>query len=614
MKKYLCSMVAWVALMALTAVGQTSSSGNSQGTSGGTQGASSQGNSQGNVPTSERQNETQPGSQNQPQGFQGVGGQTNAVSNFGATNQIGGVSPGGATSTNRERLLPTGRPGETNRMLGTNSGPRGGATNRNSFGTSDRGDQGKFQDEAGTETDRRLLGMVRERVQTEVRGLTSTGSRGAWAPAVHFRIQNGVVTIVGVVQSIEIKQQIEECVRRVPGVVQVVNEIEFGSTQGGGGDSDDVLLTRVREKVLPQIQVSGINFQCQGGVITVIGAVPQEEEKQRLVALVRQVPGVVNVADQLTVSGEVKGQPESGRFESGGRRSGQAQTGQGLLPTGRAIDRDEALTETDRMLLGSVRQKVLAQVRELKDLAAEGAWAPALHYRVVNGVVTIIGAIPTTELKHVVEDCVRRVPGVARVEDTIEVGGTQGSGGNADQVLVARVRELVLPQIQVSGIDFRCHDGFVTVIGTVPQPELKEQLVTLVRQVPGVVNVTDQVTVNAEVQGQAESGRFESGERRSGQAQTVQGQPGQVQPSQVQPGQTQSGQVGSNQAVNAAVEASRTNLAPTGRTNALPLTGGTNALPPTPQNRQQLPPGPQNREELPPGLPERTNSATQPQP
>src|SRR5690349_25179253 len=104
MKKYLCSMGAWVALMALTAGGQTSSSGNSQGTSGATQGTSST--SQGNVPTSERQNELQPGVQNQQQQPQGFAGQTNAVSNFVTTNQTGRPSAGTAAGTNSQGLLP----------------------------------------------------------------------------------------------------------------------------------------------------------------------------------------------------------------------------------------------------------------------------------------------------------------------------------------------------------------------------------------------------------------------------------------------------------------------------------------------------------------------------
>jgi len=622
MKKYLCSMGAWVTLMALTAGGQTSSSGNSQGASSGATSSS-----QGNVPASQTQIETQQRFQNQQQQSQSFSGQTNVGSNFQVTNQIGRPSAGtaagigtngpgladrnvgvtngqglvdrnvGVTNGVADRnvaatngLFPTGRAGETNRTFGTNSGPRGGSsygTNENSygrqrgsygtnsdtrggrsFGTSERGGQGKFQDEAVTETDRTLLVSVRERVQTEVRGLTSTAA-GAWAPAVHFRIASGVVTIIGVVQSIEIKQQIEECVRRVPGVLRVENTIEVGSARGASGD-----------------------------------------------------------ANQVIVNPPSQGQVEPGRFQSGERLAGQVQIGPRepvQVQTGRAVEttrtfetsdrgvqgkfEDEALTETDQALLVSVRQKVLAEVRDLRNIAREGAWAPALHYRVVNGVVTVIGVIPTIELKRVVEECVRQVPGVVRVEDTIEVGGTQGSVGDADQVLVARVRETVLPQIQVDGIDFRCRGGVITVIGTVPQPAVRERLITLVKQVPGVVNVTDQVAINAEIQGQTESGRVESGARLSGQSQTGQGQP-----VQVQPGQIQTGQVESNQAVDAAVEASRTNLAPTGRTNASPEAGVTNALPPGLEKREQLPPGLQNREELPPGLSERTNNATQPRP
>jgi osmotically-inducible protein OsmY len=240
-----------------------------------------------------------------------------------------------------------------------------------------------------------------------------------------------------VVQSIELKQQIENCVRRVPGVLRVEDTIAVGSAQGGGGDSDQVLLMRVRETVLPQIQVSGIDFQCQGGVITVIGTVPQPELKQRLVTLVGQVPGVVNVTDQVTVNPQVQGQATQVQPVQGQATQVEPRREVETTRTFETTDRDqgkiedEALTATDQTLLVSVRQKVLAEVRGLRNIATEGAWAPALHYRVVNGVVTIIGVIPTVELKRVVQDCVRRVPGVVRVEDTIEVGGTQGSGNLA---------------------------------------------------------------------------------------------------------------------------------------------------------------------------------------
>lgn len=318
MKKYFIMMGAWVALATLSASGQTSSSGNSQGTSSSSQGATS--GSQGNLPPGlENRNQLPPGLQNREQLPPGLAKRTNEVSNFGATNQFGGTSRFG---TNNSGLNPTGRSGDTNRLYGTNGNLRGGSssygTNRGSFGsagTSDPEGNARFQDEAVTASDRTLLVNVRQTVQTQVRALTTTSAGGAWMP-VHFRIQNGVVTLIGVVQTIEIQQQIEACVRRVPGVVRVEDTIEIGAVQGGGGDTDDVLLTRVRESVLPQIQVGGIDFQCHGGVVTVIGSVPQQEQKERLVSLVRQVPGVVNVTDQVTINAGVTGRPESGQVES----------------------------------------------------------------------------------------------------------------------------------------------------------------------------------------------------------------------------------------------------------------------------------------------------------
>src|ERR1051326_7958001 len=326
MKKYLCSVGAWVALAAMTASGQTSSSGGSQSTSGSTQGSTSSSQSttsgtqgttstsQGNLPPGlQNRNPLPPGLQNRDQLPPGLAKRTNSVSNFGATNQNQFGSAAG--NTNSSELYPTGRSSNTNRTYGTNSSSRSSSygTNNNSYGARNERGQGKSQDEAVSPSDQKLLVTVRERVQTQVRELTSTV--GAWAP-VHFRIHDGIVTIIGTVQTIEIKQRVESCVRQVPGVIQVEDTIEVAGGQDGGGDSDQILLTRVRERVLPQIQISGIDFQCHGGVVTVIGAVPREDEKERLVTLVRQVPGVVNVTDQVTVNTEIKGQSDSGRRAS----------------------------------------------------------------------------------------------------------------------------------------------------------------------------------------------------------------------------------------------------------------------------------------------------------
>ncbi len=70
-------------------------------------------------------------------------------------------------------------------------------------------------------------------------------------------------------------------------------------------EPDRALLLQVRQAVLPQIQAGGgvapIQFQAHEGVVTLIGSVPTEEEKQRIAGLVEQVPGVVQVNDQLVL-------------------------------------------------------------------------------------------------------------------------------------------------------------------------------------------------------------------------------------------------------------------------------------------------------------------------
>lgn len=361
MKKYLCSMGAWVALTALTASGQTSSSGGSQSTSGTSQGttstsqgtSSSQQNQQNLPPGLQNRDQLPPGLQNRDQLPPGLANRTNNVSNFGVTNQFGGTSRFGTNNP----LYPTGRFGDTNRTYGTNSGFRGGSSygtngsshngQHDSYGENEREGRTQHRDEAVTPQDRTLLITIRQKVQTEVRAITS--AQGAWAP-VNFKCDRGIVTIFGTVQTIEIKQEIEQCVRRVPGVVRVEDSIIIAGAGGGveDGGSDQVLVTRVRERVMPQIQVTGIDFQCHNGVVTVIGSVPQPEVKERLISLVREVPGVVNVTDQITVNAEVQGQA---RFE----QSEQTRVGQPeQTRPGQFEQRREGQSERDRAVSAGV--------------------------------------------------------------------------------------------------------------------------------------------------------------------------------------------------------------------------------------------------------------------
>jgi hypothetical protein len=70
--------------------------------------------------------------------------------------------------------------------------------------------------------------------------------------------------------------------------------------------ADQILLLRVRQSVVPQIQVAGqpvpVNFTVQQGVVTVNGVVTSLAQKRQIAALVQQVPGVIQVSDQMLVN------------------------------------------------------------------------------------------------------------------------------------------------------------------------------------------------------------------------------------------------------------------------------------------------------------------------
>jgi hypothetical protein len=127
------------------------------------------------------------------------GGLTNR---FGITNRFG-VNPPGLTN----RLLPTGS--VSNRVFGTNIPGRVGLSN--AFGTNALG-QGM------TPADRALLTQVQQVLQPI---LSPTGV----AMPVRALTREGVVTLVGVVPSLQQSQQIEAVVAQIPGVVRINNRL-----------------------------------------------------------------------------------------------------------------------------------------------------------------------------------------------------------------------------------------------------------------------------------------------------------------------------------------------------------------------------------------------------
>jgi osmotically-inducible protein OsmY len=135
-----------------------------------------------------------------------------ASGQFTATNGFAGTGTNSGFRTNTPGWSPTGNVDATNRMYGSNwNSANGSVSNRMTSA---------FQDTALTATDRSLLAQVRQTVITRLQPV------GAWSPAaVHFQVNNGIVTLLGTVTTVQVSQQIEMTATQVPGIVRVVNRL-----------------------------------------------------------------------------------------------------------------------------------------------------------------------------------------------------------------------------------------------------------------------------------------------------------------------------------------------------------------------------------------------------
>jgi len=134
-----------------------------------------------------------------------IAGDTNQLLN--STNQLASGANQSAANTN---LAPTSRLGFTNRILSSNTA--GIMTNANPM---------LMQDQALSETDRRLLGQIRG----SVFGPNQAAVPPAGAP-IRFILKDGAVRLVGTVSTAEERQRIENLVQQVPGVVRVFDALQ----------------------------------------------------------------------------------------------------------------------------------------------------------------------------------------------------------------------------------------------------------------------------------------------------------------------------------------------------------------------------------------------------
>jgi osmotically-inducible protein OsmY len=310
--------------------------------------------------------------------------------------------------------------------------------------------------------------------KTKLALLTTEGVSGT---AIHVDTVLGRVTLYGKVPSAGEKAHAESVAQKIEGVQGVRNLLQVVAPQHlkAVQVADDALKARI-EKALqadPFLRGSGISVQSVNkGVVLLTGTAKTLSAHLRAVEVVAGVPGVQRVASEIQ-SPDTLADAEIWREPTPRPPTSQA-SGIGAAAS-------------DLWITSATKMRLLADPR-----------TPALDINVDTraGVVTLFGIVPTQEAKAAAAADARKVSGVTRVVNELQVvaSAKQAAVKVRDEELEGVVKK-AFDAPDFKDITVTVKNGVVRLTGTVPTGTRRLEAAVLARSISGVRAVEDDLRV-----------------------------------------------------------------------------------------------------------------------
>jgi osmotically-inducible protein OsmY len=120
-------------------------------------------------------------------------------------------------------------------------------------------------------------------------------------------VNQGRVLLTGVVQNPEDRVEAVRLVWQVPGVKQVINEIQVADSDGlPGFVRDNWITTRLRTAITFEKNVQSLNYSIDTvqGVVYLMGVAMNQAELDRVMGIARTIPNVKQVVSYVKMVGE----------------------------------------------------------------------------------------------------------------------------------------------------------------------------------------------------------------------------------------------------------------------------------------------------------------------
>jgi osmotically-inducible protein OsmY len=215
------------------------------------------------------------------------------------------------------------------------------------------------------------------------------------------------------------------------------------------------------------------------GTVMLHGSVPDQNLRQQAEQIARTVSGARNVRNELTIMGQMQ-------------RTAMGTMGQ-----------PQQMTATDSRLADQIEQQIHQQLPSAN-----------IDVMVSQGTVMLHGSVQDQSQKQQAEQIAKSVSGVQTVQNNLTVGaaGTgfpplgyipgQQDTGSADDIRCTQMLKQSLTNQNLkdaaNNIFVTCHNGQMALYGNVKTDDEKDQIDRAAKQVQGIKNVDNNLTVSKE--------------------------------------------------------------------------------------------------------------------
>ena len=308
---------------------------------------------------------------------------------------------------------------------------------------------------------------------------------GVSSNAVNVDTVDGIVTLHGKASSAEEKSKAEVEVKKIEGVKEVRNLLQVipSAHEKVVNASDKEIKDKVDRTLRDAHFAKDSRIEGQSvnnGVVLLGGKAQTLTDHLRAVELARSVPGVRKVESEIEspdrlADDEIRRQSEPSRT---GSRAESGHRGMG------AAAKDMSITADAKMRL----------------LADPDVPALDINVDTFNGGVTLWGAVPTAKAKAAAEADVRKISGVARVRNELQVVpvARKEAVKAEDRDLKDQVKKAIQARDDLKGanINVDVKNGVARLTGTVDEEQQRLMAAIVARSTPGVRAVQNDTRLN----------------------------------------------------------------------------------------------------------------------